>query len=1526
MDRAIQESLREISQVLKEMRGGGSGGMGGYRSFSGFVHDGESISSNGYDEVEGFSKAISKARKQLERESGKMDAFLTGISSGQGALQRFVDSLQISKEATREFNNSIENQSEGYKKSANAMSDFVQSAGVSSNKVKSVSESFDKVAEATKKLQDKIKDRTTVEERISSRSKNILGQQIKINENLSNVPDSIKLVKDSIDRIKKDLKSDDLEDKKKVELDADLKGLEDLLGDLKHMKAVRDAASDLRRTVKELDAKDIDGPEIIELIEEFKEDASKHNKNLLSGLDGMTDRLAGAQKGLKMQMALDTSKQLASARSTNNILNELGRNLRVGLTDFAVRESGMFAERQRRVGIQGMHSYIPAIGLGMSESDLLKIRDEQGDVLRRMAINVEGHSDSDAFIHSDLYRTDIHDLGKMLGRTGLEGTQTMLRIADSLRVLGHDMSTESLQSMTKFVLESQDKFRIPQDEIIDAFAEMTQSGYMALRARGLDEHEILDVLQEEVTTRMRLSRVMNQDLKLQQERVRQMAGYMMQSPAELLKTQIAFDMLADDLDFSEDDKSLIRRRVGNETMTPEEARRAEELFERLAVGAADKRTAAFAAGEPFDVVLVDYLMRMAGLNIADETGRAQRLTEQSEEWANQLTESTRGASGELGLLAESAMQVREFFTGIMESSGGRTMAALSSGFGSLATSMLGSAIGSAIAVGLTKTTTIAAIKGMGAKFAAAAGVGLLKFAGPIGIAIGTGAAGYKLGEGLSKLWEDRSPETYNRFQSSLTTIGDLLTGNTDNLRLMRDAEEDPNRLFSWYRNMMLKGDDIKTSRQLSREMRPHEQKISELEEILVEKPDDISVKHALAEARKELLDLQIRTISDLPADSERLQTHRDLLQQRRELNEELENLSGALEEAAGEILGMTHNLGVDSRNAVEVIRHGEPVDINALDGVQLQIVADRLFPYIESADHLYDDSDSILADIHSSLRLHDNMRMRVSDDGMLERVDRDTEQVLQNYGNFELFKEHMTTVVSRSADLGAATWPPSGDHSPYPDRPSFRNQRTHVRGVPRVLPERELLESKYDAYVQDVLDVKGEMFHGMETFSDNIGSFIATNFSSPRRGLETPATLMEILGRIKAEEPDLHAAMTQYRQEIGGLTLPTAFIALERFQDEINKALGEGSISIKPKPVFDAPSSSDTLLTKEQVNALIPLEGIRFDTPVHVDIDESTLIEALSGIDTESAMGTRRERVGEFNIPDLKEVAPDLHDRVEQYRQKLIDEDATLWGKISATAKTLHHFRNEIDDAMENEVIKVRSIDPPIEDDTPAHMDIDESTPIEALSGIDTEGAMGTRRERVWEFNIPDLKEAAPDLHDRVEQYRQKLIDEDGTPWGKISATTKTLHHFRNEINDVMEDEVIKVRSIDPPIEDATPQASINVDNILDNNLEQLASYFSRMGDDDFHSYMSADDMSKMVDDLRLVDDRSEEKEEFLERLVAIVEKVEGNTERAADAGEKQVSRQESLLAMAREEYWEDRLAGITDSINQLDRKFAAPA
>lgn len=633
--------------------------------------------------VQSFEQISRVSRDAIRKEQKRMDSFLKGLGRGTGMLDSLYHRL---KKGNAELEQSMRKQGQTYKESARNMEAFTRSTYNNTEKLNDTTKKLDDIDKVTKKLQRSTKEKQQVENEIKQIAQKYLKSQLSLKNNAESLAYEEKRLAGKQFQLSQKLKTAKEDEIEEIKHSIDeIQKARDKMQELPVflMQKLRSEVEKIKDW-NEVDPND-ESTKFLKNIYEKIKDGAGSDEEILASLDNINEAIEGAKAGFTAVENKNANKLIALSEKRNRILESLGPTIVAGLAEAGRREFNMMETRQMRMGSQSYSMLPRALAMGMSETDLLTMTDENRYLIRRLALEA-GQEGEFAYMTSE-FRKEVQALGKDLGFIGADAMRGMLQVADSLRVVGVDANTEMLRDMTSFIKSTHVQFGITQEEMIGAFRSMTEEGLMGIRFMNYEDS--VEAMQEEVEARLHLGRLLNQDIETMKRREREMAARITGDPAEMFRRSIMAGVLASQQGFSREDQDLIRRRFRGETMRGEAGRRAARLEEDLRSGAAQFRANEIVEGNPFAAILPHILMDRAGIDIAEATLEAQRRPGQIDE----RTARTDEAAKSLDTFRRALLRSKEVLRGITESS----FAAFAAGIAASVASLIHLAASSAIA-------------------------------------------------------------------------------------------------------------------------------------------------------------------------------------------------------------------------------------------------------------------------------------------------------------------------------------------------------------------------------------------------------------------------------------------------------------------------------------------------------------------------------------------------------------------------------------------------------------------------------------------------------------------------------------------------------------------------------------------------------------------------------------------------------------------------------------------------------------
>lgn len=747
----------------------------GTDSDSGFVRDG---SSKQYS-TEKVEEELKRFRKTLEDTRTANKRAWKSMLEGIPIYGKFQKVIKSSTDKVEEYS---KGQSESFRRSAAAVSSFVHRVGANSTEVDRVTKTLARVQDAAKTLEETAKKRESLGKEIVDllEKTSLKGRKVATNyQNVGNI----------LADARKKLEDDSTPKKEKADLAV-------LVANLKELKQIPDSISELRAVYKDkkLRADATKNPELKSIYDEIfsklesllkeggsgKDDRRRAKKigdllNQLDELSEVSETLAGAMFGNKVSLEDWGNKKLESDRKLRESMDNLSKSVgAAGLEAFG-KEAKMFMTRQRLTGATQAYSLRDeAIVMGISESAALTTLTENRNIIRRMAQDTgdfEGPGGAGRFVESGGLN-QMQRYSREMGLMGQEALDNIIKISDDLRVTGLRSTRQNMRGSVDFFRDTFKDLGLTQQGMRDFYAEMSTGGL--LRATLADENArlaSLEAMQNEVEFRGKLARVLNQELEIQQKRVRELSKLAYGDPAAALKQSFGVEIMARQAGMTQQQAQLLgeQTRTGGASLSKEERQNAATLHGIL-VGDIGKMLVDAAKGDQLGqrMVLTKF-MEMASIDALQAVeAYVRRQTENGEEIDNLTIENImkserattgRGAS-ELGQVAHTIATTIETAQGVLSSAIGNSTLAIVAAIREAA----GAAIMGGVSGSMMKDGRVArlikgsgrlgarALPGIGAVAGAAMTAGSISQAGTAGGSmIGSGLSGAVTGASLGSI-------------------------------------------------------------------------------------------------------------------------------------------------------------------------------------------------------------------------------------------------------------------------------------------------------------------------------------------------------------------------------------------------------------------------------------------------------------------------------------------------------------------------------------------------------------------------------------------------------------------------------------------------------------------------------------------------------------------------------------------------------------------------------------------------------
>ena len=693
MTRLSREDAELLADAIHNKFGRYSGmnpfsGMGGD---DGFVRDGRT-SGSAAEKVEEEFKKYRKVMEDTRTAHKRVWQSIRESIPIYGRLQKAVkSSVETVERQTR-------GQSESYRQSADAMAKFVHRVGANSSEIDKVTKSMAKVQDTTKALQEIAKKRKELEDDITNSLKETSMKRRTLNK--SNYQNVGQLLSDAMSRLEKTASGSSEE-----------AHLVNIINKLKELKTIPDSISELRSFLKDKKLKEFaaKNPELKPVIDEMftKVDSllnegsttkgnrrAKKTKDIIDNLDELSsvgEKLGGLLFGYQITAKEVSEKYDESSRKLREAMGDLVKSIGASVGEAIVKESKMFMTRQRLTGATQAYSLRDeAIGMGISETALLTSVTENKDLIRRMAQDTgdfAGPGGGGRFVESGGLN-EIRKYSREMGLMGQEAIDNILKVSDDLRVTGFRLNRGNIRGSVDFFRDTFKDLGLTQQKMRDFYAEMSTGGL--LRVVAADENArlaSLEAMQNEVEFRGKLARVLNQELEIQQKRVRELAKLAYGDPAAALKQSIGVEIMARQAGMSRKDAQLLgeQTRTGGASLNEEERFNAAKLHAVL-VGDIGKMLTSAAKGDQLGqrMVLTKF-MELAGIDALQAVEAYVRRQTENGEDIDELTiknimesdraNTERGAS-ELGQVAHTIATTIETAQGVLSSAIGNSTVAI----------------------------------------------------------------------------------------------------------------------------------------------------------------------------------------------------------------------------------------------------------------------------------------------------------------------------------------------------------------------------------------------------------------------------------------------------------------------------------------------------------------------------------------------------------------------------------------------------------------------------------------------------------------------------------------------------------------------------------------------------------------------------------------------------------------------------------------------------------------------------------
>jgi len=677
-ERELSDLFQKMIRKLDKIADSGSSSFASYGGDSQFVRDGNT-SHDPITAVRSTTREMDNFRDSIRNVMDINKKIFKSMLDGIPVYGKYNKAV---RDATEEIKKQSKGQSDAFKKSAHAMNEFVSNVGANSKSFEKVTNTMAKVYDSTNKLKDLTKKRTALESEINSSLKRLGVRQEKIDSEYRDIPKVLKNVKERIKaETDKGTKRELEQTKKKLEKlneipeavaqlsavmnDNQLKKLAEKHPELKSILDPLFKRLDTLLRVEELGYKRSTS---IDELESKLEDSTESNDGLKGALSSSTTWMQKLGK-----MFDERSRDLERA------LNNLRKSLGAALGESISKEANLLMIRQRFTGNTNEYSArIPALTMGMSEADLLGSVAENRNVIRRIAQDSGMAGGAGELLHSNQLR-ELQRLSREMGYMGKDGLDNIIKISDNLRVLGVNLDPKNIKDSVEFYRDTFKDLGITQEQMRRFFADMSSEGMLRVLSAGEDARlASIESMQDEVEFRGKLARVLNQELEIQQKRVRELAGLAYGGPGEAIKRSIGVQILAEQAGMDQSTVRLLgeQTRTGGVSLSGEERQAAATNYNRLVGDIGGLLHDAVRADDTGMRAMLTQVMGMAGVEGRDAVEayirRGGDLGELSvEDVLSSARAETERTASEVGKWGHATVTTLEHMQGALQSSIGK---------------------------------------------------------------------------------------------------------------------------------------------------------------------------------------------------------------------------------------------------------------------------------------------------------------------------------------------------------------------------------------------------------------------------------------------------------------------------------------------------------------------------------------------------------------------------------------------------------------------------------------------------------------------------------------------------------------------------------------------------------------------------------------------------------------------------------------------------------------------------------------
>lgn len=531
----------------------------------------------------------------LERQYKEHSDMLSKVNRGMlnifPSLDIFRDTV---KKTTYAFEKSIMGQTDAYKEAATATYKYAKGTGDSAKKLEGIAKSMDGIQSATDDIMKSAKGRSEIEKQLADTTATNAKKVLAASKGWDNISGVITATTQDIRNTKRRitrLQARELDAEGKVRLREERKNLQALERSRREMKNIQktlfDNLRDALRSGEFTNAiQNIRDPQLRAVMTKLMEMGKLNNKQLMDKLSELSGIVDGVSSGGSTASKEKKDRLLSMEEEYYRKTDEFRKSLIPALGMTLKKELGLVSERQMRGARQRGLRYSAAM-MGMSESSALRLQDENRFVLTQMALS-SGHTSAESFFRSGDFR-QIQRHGRLLGLRGEQAAETMLGFADTLRRIGITPTADNLGGMSRFIKHGHQRYGITQDDMIRRFENMASDAMITGIIRGSDD--LFESITRETDSRMKLARQLNQEVDIQEKRLRQMTDLATGDPAHAMSTAIHAMMAARvaGVDLSDGGANILMRGImGDTTLSEIEGNRAAALYEDIIISSGER--------------------------------------------------------------------------------------------------------------------------------------------------------------------------------------------------------------------------------------------------------------------------------------------------------------------------------------------------------------------------------------------------------------------------------------------------------------------------------------------------------------------------------------------------------------------------------------------------------------------------------------------------------------------------------------------------------------------------------------------------------------------------------------------------------------------------------------------------------------------------------------------------------------------------------------------------------------------------